>query len=133
MEHDLPRLADHAQTGGRLLGGKLRAPAIEGVNAPMFEFAPSILNSIEVVVHQAEEDAPDHEAETGKGGHGSGLVKAVTSLAFELAALFQRAAAQQFAQAMAGGSRLHRVFQWSEPLRKLRRRLCPQNWSEDLN
>src|ERR1035441_10518865 len=61
VKHDLPRLTDHAQTRGRLLGGKLRASAIDSVNPAAFQFAQAILNGVEVVMHQAEEEAPDRE------------------------------------------------------------------------
>ena len=80
MKHDLPGLADHAQAGDGFFSGKLSAPAIDGRDPAAFEFAETILNGIKVVMHEAEEDSPDHEAETGEGDHGAGLEVACGAL-----------------------------------------------------
>src|ERR1019366_5588103 len=123
VKHDLPRLTDHAQTRGWLLGGKLRASAIDSVNPAAFQFAQAILNGVEVVMHQAEEEAPDHEAETNKGRHRGGIEEAVPCLGFEFAALFKSSAVQKVTEPAAAGSRLPEGFKRSEPGGKLERRL----------
>src|SRR5271154_4671537 len=116
VEHHLPRLADHAQASGRLLAGELRAPAIHGMNAAAFQFTQTVLNGVEIVVHQAEERAPDHEAEARKCSHDSGIEIIVARLRFELAPLVERSAVQKLAQAAAAARGLHYALKWRQPI-----------------
>ncbi len=111
MEHYLPRLADHAQTPDRFLGGELGATTIDGPDAAVLEFAQTVLNRVQIVVHEAEKNPPDHEAETGKGHHRRSLEIPLRALRLELAPLFERAAVQQFAEAAATRRRLHDGFE----------------------
>ena len=121
VEHYLPRLADHAQASGRLLAGELRAPAIYGLDAPAFQFTQTVLNGVEIVVHQAEEGAPDHEAEARKRSHDGGIEIVVASLRFELAPLVERSAVKKLAQAAASTRGLHHALKRRQPLRHLGR------------
>src|SRR5713226_1188872 len=101
VEHYFPGLTDHAQTPGRLLGGELRAAAIDGVDAAALELAQTVLDGVEIIVHETEKYPPDHEAETHEGHHGRGLEVLGGALRLELAPLLERTAVEQFAEAAA--------------------------------
>jgi len=60
LEHNLPRLADHAQPHNRLLRRELGSPAVDGLDSFFFQFGKPVENVVEIGEHEAEEDAP-HE------------------------------------------------------------------------
>jgi hypothetical protein len=103
-----------------LLGRKLGAAAIDGGDAAALEFAQSILDGVEIVVHEAEKYPPDHEAEARESHHGRGLEIAGRILRLEFAPLFEDAAVQQFAETAAMRRRLHDCVERTQPSGKLR-------------
>src|SRR6266851_2464000 len=131
VEHYFPGQANHAQTPGRFLGGELRAAAIDGVGAAALELAQTVLDGVEIVVHETEKYPPDHEAETHEGHHGRGLEVLGGALRLELAPLLERTAVEQFAEAAATRSRMHKGVKRIQP-RGERRLLRPENRLENL-
>src|SRR5882672_795163 len=61
MEHHFPRLADHAKAGSGFGGGELSAPAVESVDAALFQFAQSVEDGIQIIMHETEENPAHHE------------------------------------------------------------------------
>ncbi len=96
MEHHFPGLADHPQTGRGFIRGELGATAVETVDAPLFQLAQAVKNRIQVVMHEPEEHASHHEAETRKGHHRRGIEITVTALRLELAPLLQDSTVKKF-------------------------------------
>ena len=70
----------------------------------MLEFAQAILNGVEIVMHEAEKYAPNHETEARKGRHSRRFEVACRVLRLELAPLFERAAVEQLAETAASSS-----------------------------
>jgi hypothetical protein len=56
-------VADHAQAVSGFLVRKMCTPAIQCGNPPSFQFAQSVQDGIQVVVHEAEEHASNEEVE----------------------------------------------------------------------
>ena len=94
VEHDFPGLANHAQPADRFFGTELGAAAIDRGYRAVVEFTQAILNGVEIVLHQAEECPPNHEAETRESDHGRGIEITGRVLRFEFASLFESAAVQ---------------------------------------
>ena len=53
----------------RFVGGKLRRSAIEGRHPARFQFAQSVQNIVQVLMHKPEEDSAHQEAEAGERHH----------------------------------------------------------------
>src|SRR5262249_27453449 len=115
LEHDLPGLTDHAKTQDRLFGGERGAAAIDMSDAVLLEFTQTVEDRVQVLMHEAEEAPPHQKTETRESDHGDGFEVVLPRLHFELAALLENAAVEEFVQRARFLGGLNHLFKRAQP------------------